>query len=726
MQGLHIKKKITLNGGIYRIMIKKILKRVISGVAVGALLLGSVVVPTGKTQAATETLLNTYGSLFGRSGTCINSYQMNDSNTMNHVKSQYNSITLENEMKPDALLGYSPSLISKDQAKSMGYYVPANCTESYLPRINFDTIDKVLKKCYENGIGVRAHTLVWHSQTPAWFFRTGYSTNYGYVSQSQMDIRMEYYIKTVMGHVYQSQYGSVVYCWDVVNEYLHATDSGWEAVYGKGGTRPGFVKKAFQYAYDTLSYFKLTGKVSLFYNDFNTYMEVNDVIALVNFINSSGKICNGVGMQSHLGTTFPSVDYYTSALRSFVNAGFEVQITELDVTNKSDTDQADYLYKLMKNVLALKKSGARITGITYWGLSDQVTWIRNAKPLLFSSLGKPKSAYYSVIQAYKDAGYKVGGSQSSSGSQQGGSTASVTAASINNGWYFIKNTNSQKYLTVAGNKGADGTNVEIRSGNGTDSQKWYVSNVGDGYVTLKNALGYNLDVQYGSKDNGANIQTYSANGADAQKFKIAKTSKSGVYGITTKVTNDAKALDVYNFGTSDGVNVCQWAYAAGTNQTWTFEAVNTASSSQTISNGWYYIKNVNAQKYLQVAGNQSGRGVNVEIGTGTGVSGQRWYVENTSDGYVTLKNGNGCMLDVCYGKADDGTNIQTYTANGENAQKFKIQKTSTANVYGITTKISGDKKGLDVYNWGTSDGANVCQWAYYANKNQQWIFERIN
>ena len=134
MQGLHIKKKITLNGGICRIMIKKILKRVISGVAVGALLLGSVVVPTGKTQAATETLLNTYGSLFGRSGTCINSYQMNDSNTMNHVKSQYNSITLENEMKPDALLGYSPSLISKDQAKRMGYYVPANCTESYLPR----------------------------------------------------------------------------------------------------------------------------------------------------------------------------------------------------------------------------------------------------------------------------------------------------------------------------------------------------------------------------------------------------------------------------------------------------------------------------------------------------------------------------------------------------------------------------------------------------------------
>ena len=249
-------------------MIKKLLKKVVSTLAVGAMVLGSVIVPSQKTEAA-GTLLDTYGSLFGRSGTCINYSQMLDSNTMKHVKSQYNSITLENEMKPDALLGYSPTLISKDQAKSLGYYVPSGCTESYLPKINFDTIDKVLKICYENGIGVRAHTLVWHSQTPSWFFRTGYSTNYGYVSQSVMDVRMEYYIKTVMNHVYQSRYGSVVYCWDVVNEYLHATNSGWEAVYGKCGTKPAFVKKAFQYAYDCLSYFKLTDKVSLFYNDFN-------------------------------------------------------------------------------------------------------------------------------------------------------------------------------------------------------------------------------------------------------------------------------------------------------------------------------------------------------------------------------------------------------------------------------------------------------------------------
>ncbi len=57
------------------------------------------------------------------------------------------------------------------------------------------------------------------------------------------------------------------------------------------------------------------------------------MISIINFINSNGKICSGIGMQSHLSTKYPSVDYYTAALKSFVNAGFKVQITELDVVN---------------------------------------------------------------------------------------------------------------------------------------------------------------------------------------------------------------------------------------------------------------------------------------------------------------------------------------------------------------------------------------------------------
>ncbi|MBS6681761.1 MAG: endo-1,4-beta-xylanase [Roseburia sp.] len=699
---------------------KKIVKECFSIMLVAAMLILLLPVQAHAAQT-TQTLRSTYGSTYGHVGTCINYSQLTNQSVLNHVKSQYNSITLENEMKPDSLLGGYANKISVSQAKSMGYYIPDNYKESTVPKINFDTVDKVMKICYENGIGMRAHTLVWHSQTPQWFFKNEYSASNGYVSQSVMDARMEFYIKTVMNHVYSSRYGSCVYAWDVVNEYLHATNSGWEAVYGKCGNRPAFVKRAYQYAYDCLDYYGLSGKVSLFYNDFNTYMEVNDVITMINYINSDKKLCNGVGMQSHVGTTFPSVDYYTQALKAFVNAGFEVQITELDTSSKSISDQANYVYQLMKNVNSVKKSGGNISGITLWGISDDVSWISASEyPLLFSSLNVPKDSYYKFIQAYNESGFV----NSSGNNNQGGTgTGSQNYSTLSDGWYCIKNVNAQKYLQVQGNKAQSGQNVELGSGNGSSGQRWYLSNKGSGQITLKSELGYMLDVTGGKNADGTNIQICSENGATAQTFML-KSNGNNQYGIVTKTSEGAKGLDASNGGTYEGTNVQQYSYYGGINQLWVFEPIR-SDNNGTIANGWYYIKNVNAQKYLQVKDNKGANGQNVEIGTGTGVKGQKWYVTNTNDGYVTLKNGQGYMLDVQNGANNDGTNIQTYQNNGADAQKFKITNLGNSQ-YGIVTKVSSDNKGIDVYNYGITDGTNVCQWSYTKGTNQRWIFEPCN
>ena len=700
---------------------KKIVKECFSIMLVAAMLILLLPIQAYAAQT-TQTLRSTYGSTYGHVGTCINYSQLTNQSVLNHVKSQYNSITLENEMKPDSLLGGYANKISVSQAKSMGYYIPDNYKESTVPKINFDTVDKVMKICYENGIGMRAHTLVWHSQTPQWFFKNEYSASNGYVSQSVMDARMEFYIKTVMNHVYSSSYGSCVYAWDVVNEYLHATNSGWEAVYGKCGNRPAFVKRAYQYAYDCLDYYGLSGKVSLFYNDFNTYMEVNDVITMINYINSDKKLCNGVGMQSHVGTTFPSVDYYTQALKAFVNAGFEVQITELDTSSKSISDQANYVYQLMKNVNSVKKSGGNISGITLWGISDDVSWISASEyPLLFSSLNVPKDSYYKFIQAYNESGFV----NSSGNNNQGGTgTGSQNYSTLSDGWYYIKNVNAQKYLQVQGNKAQSGQNVELGSGNGSSGQRWYLSNKGSGQITLKSELGYMLDVTGGKNADGTNIQICSENGATAQTFML-KSNGNNQYGIVTKNSEGAKGLDASNRGTYEGTNVQQYSYYGGINQLWVFEPIRSDNNNGTIANGWYYIKNVNAQKYLQVKDNKGANGQNVEIGTGTGVKGQKWYVTNTNDGYVTLKNGQGYMLDVQNGANNDGTNIQTYQNNGADAQKFKITNLGNSQ-YGIVTKVSSDNKGIDVYNYGITDGTNVCQWLYTKGTNQRWIFEPCN
>ena len=150
---------------------------------------------------------------------------------------------------------------------------------------------------------------------------------------------------------------------------------------------------------------------------------------------------------------------------------------------------------------------------------------------------------------------------------------------------------------------------------------------------------------------------------------------------------------------------------------------STVVTQATLSDGWYYIKNTNAQKYLQVKDNKGSNGANVEIGTGTGVAGQKWYLTNKGNGYFTLKNATGYMLDIVYGKDEDGTNIQLYQDNSADAQQFKAVTTKQNGVYGIVTKVSKDKKSLDVYNFGTSDGSNVCQWTYYENSCQTWVFE---
>ena len=526
---------------------KKKFKKWVSSVLTAALLVGTLLVPNHRAEAAEDTLLNTYGSAFGYSGTCINLNQLRNANTLAHVKSQYNSITLENEMKPDAMLGYSATLISKDEARRLGYYVPSSMTETYVPRINFNTLDEVLKICHQNGLKMRAHTLVWHSQTPDWFFRTGYSTNYGYVSQAQMDLRMEYYVKSVINHVYNSPYGDVVYAWDVVNEYQHATNCGWLSIYGNVNNYPSFVKKAFQYAHERLEYFGKGNSVSLFYNDFNTYMEVNDIITMINFINSNGKICDGVGMQSHLNTNYPSVSYYTDAVKAFLNAGFEVQITELDVVNKGDTDQANYLYQIMSNVLALKKNGGKITGITIWGLSDDVTWIRGERPLLFSSLGQPKSAYYRMLEAYRDAGMTGGNNNTGNSGNTGnngnagntGNSGSAGSATV------VQCENMTKSGQYTGNVGNPFNGVALYANNDAVSYTQYFAS-GTHDFTLRGASNGSNTAKVNLVIDGQTKGTFSFTGTQVTEATIKNVSHgTGNQTIQLVVTSDDGSWDCY-------------------------------------------------------------------------------------------------------------------------------------------------------------------------------------
>lgn len=404
--------------------------------------------PATPTPDNLPSIKQTYSGIFDNIGMCLaynqtwnNRKDMQEKDTMEFVDKHFNSFTLENEMKPEAILGrQNVTPITVAEAKEQGYVIGDNYKEATVPKLNFGNIDAALKIAKEHGIRMRAHTLMWHQQTPTWFFKEGYQANGETVNQATMNARLEYFVRTVVRHVLDKEIeltgeaGSLVYAWDVVNEYVHrsnaATNPTWTSVYGDLGLKPTYVKAAFQYAYDELKKKNIQDKVTLFYNDYDTYFSVEDEIALVNYINEGeeAKICAGIGMQSHVDVSRPTLEEYGAALDAFLATGLEVQITELDITINFDTDDSNgrvpsYNYKnegqtnedqaaftkdFMKMIVEKQKNRDKsvspkgITGITIWGIHDGNSWRKDCKPLFFTRVRKknPETGkYYYVLEA---------------------------------------------------------------------------------------------------------------------------------------------------------------------------------------------------------------------------------------------------------------------------------------------------------------------------------------
>lgn len=372
-----------------------------------------------------NTFKTLFTDIFGHVGTCNTYSQMR--NNKGFTTTLYNSVTMENETKPQSYLNKG-NISSKPPE---GYIIPESYKDTKYPVLNFQGFDDVINTAYEYGLSIRFHVLVWHSQTPRFFFKKNYDEDMGNVSKEVMEGRLEYYVRNVVNHIYNTPHGKdVVYCIDVANEYFHNYDQGqkpaWNAIYypeekseAERTNKPEYIKHAFEYTYDELEKLGLAGKIKLFYNDYNTYEKTDDIITLINYINSERKICNGVGMQSHLDVDYPSPkmnvpgdnnsfqgQHLTIAqtIDAFNEQGFEIQITELDVTDYDNSGKQLQYYKDLFNTLIIKKkNGANITGVTFWGLCDSNSWRRSGKPLLFSAVFSPKPVFYEVINTAKEA-----------------------------------------------------------------------------------------------------------------------------------------------------------------------------------------------------------------------------------------------------------------------------------------------------------------------------------
>lgn len=359
-------------------------------------------------------------------GTSIVNSDLKDVDTMALVTRHFNAVTLGNELKPDAMFGYSNNKCPGTETVTLGG------EELEVPRLDYSRAEKTLDALYdwnqshpEELIRVRGHVLVWHSQTPEWWFHEDYDADQPYADIETMNRRLEWYIKTMAEHFTggDSKYHGMFYGWDVVNEAVSdgapryrnaAENSSWWAVYQSNE----FIINAFRYANQYMD-----PDVELYYNDYNEWFS-NKRAGIVQLLKdvkeAEGTRIDGMGMQGHYQTAgSPNMEEFSKAARAYAEIVGQVQITELDMKASSSYDgteetretefatQGRRYRELYETVKSLREEGVNITNITLWGVVDKNSWLqtfnavggaadgsRRQCPLLFDDDYQVKPAYW--------------------------------------------------------------------------------------------------------------------------------------------------------------------------------------------------------------------------------------------------------------------------------------------------------------------------------------------
>jgi endo-1,4-beta-xylanase len=327
-------------------------------------------------------------------GTALNAAQIQekDPNAAALVPQQFNMATPENIMKAEII-----------HPKWNEY--------------NFELADKIIEYGKKNNIKINGHTLIWHSQLPA------------YVRQIQSADSFRLFFTSHINTI-ASRYSGKVFSWDVVNEALNEDGTMRKSIFlSKLGD--GFVTEAFRLAQAAAP------TTELYYNDYNNEQPAKRAgcIILIKKIQAAGVRIDGVGIQGHWHVGKVPLKDIEESIIQYAALGLKVMFTELDIEvlprdfQGADVNQRtqaspalnpypnglpDSVQQQLANDYAslfnlFLKHKDKITRVTFWGVDDGQSWLndwpvrgRTNYPLLFDRQFKPKPAFYKVIDAKKN------------------------------------------------------------------------------------------------------------------------------------------------------------------------------------------------------------------------------------------------------------------------------------------------------------------------------------
>lgn len=353
---------------------------------------------------ATTTLKDAYADDF-LVGTAVNDDIVSgrDAASQALVLNHFNTITAENVMKAEVV---NPE---------RGVY-------------DFAQADAFVDFGRRHGMFVVGHTLVWHNQTPAFFFNDANGKPHS--PQAQVEV-MRRHIEKIAG-----RYRGRVHAWDVVNEVIgedgaYRADTAWVKAVGDGDE---LVARAFEFAA------RYAPDAELYYNDFNAERPAkrDGIVRMVKMLQARGIRIDGIGIQAHWGLNYPSLADIEAAIDAYAALGLKVMVTELDVdvlpltregqvigtglmhpqfqlpeferyldpykdglppdVQQQLTDRYAELFRLF-----LRKRD-KIARVTLWGVHDGMSWKndypipnRTNYPLLFDRERRPKPAFDAVL-----------------------------------------------------------------------------------------------------------------------------------------------------------------------------------------------------------------------------------------------------------------------------------------------------------------------------------------
>ncbi|MGO4109781.1 endo-1,4-beta-xylanase [Paenibacillus sp. YAF4_2] len=311
------------------------------------------------------------------------------------MKKQVNMIVAENAMKPASI-------------------------QPVEGQFKWGQADQIVAFAKANGLAVRFHTLVWHSQVPDWFFLD--TDGKSMVDETDAKKRLankKLLLDRLDAHIQAivSRYKNDIQYWDVVNEVIEPADpdgmrnSNWYKITGTD-----YIATAFRAAREAGG-----PGIKLYINDYGTDdpKKRDRLYDLVKEMLDKGVPIDGVGHQTHISIYNPSVLNIIDSMKKFKELGLDNQITELDMSLYKWNDRTDYGSAVPEDILqkqaqryrelfeALKSNEGLVSAVVFWGIADDHTWLstfpvtRTEAPLLFDKQLQAKPAFWAIVDPSK-------------------------------------------------------------------------------------------------------------------------------------------------------------------------------------------------------------------------------------------------------------------------------------------------------------------------------------